>query len=279
MSWLQPSGNKAEIGGAEDDLMRSLCTLLGVLTLLFMSPLTGAAHAQTGDPLDRAISALKGKFAEKSSVLFSRKTRQGFGSDATLTVVYGKHRFAANAGVRASDVAEVSTMGDEPVHFRMINIGRDTYTQGTWADVPKGKKWLHWQDADGFLWSQNLVDALNPKFLRLISRNAEKTSAKGRYDGVSTTRYDGLAEVGLLGSRQAGIYYGTKDGDWAGGRIKWKLWLGPDNLPRRFQAEIVHEPYGPEQRADTVRMNVLYRGWGTPVRIQAPSKNLVAEAG
>jgi hypothetical protein len=33
-----------------------------------------------------------------------------------------------------------------------------------------------------------------------------------------------------------------------------------------------------EQRADTVRMNVLYKGWGTPVHITAPPKRLVVEA-
>ena len=74
-----------------------------------------------------------------------------------MTVTHGKHRFAAKTGVYASDVTDVSTTGGVPMHFRMINIGRDTYTQGTWTSLPEGKKWLHWRDADGFLWSQNLV--------------------------------------------------------------------------------------------------------------------------
>ncbi|WP_156056471.1 hypothetical protein [Streptosporangium roseum] len=248
------------------------------MTLLLVSPLTGAAHAQSHDSLTQAISALKDEFAEKSSVLFSQKTHDGFGSDVALTVAYGKHRFAAKTGVYASDITDTFTTGDRPVHFRMINVGRDSYTQGTWADIPEGKKWLHSRNTEGFLWSQNLVDALNPKFLRLISPGAERTSTGDRYDGVLTTRYDGSVKVGSLGSRQAGIYYGPSDGRSAGGRIKWRLWLGPDNLPRRFQAEIVTGPYGPEREVDIVRMNVLYKGWGTPVHITAPSKNLVAEA-
>ncbi|MGW4796192.1 hypothetical protein ACWEPC_27600 [Nonomuraea sp. NPDC004297] len=264
---------------AEDDPMRNLCALLGVLALLLTLPLTGAAHAQTSGSLVKAISALRGEFAEKSGVIFSQKTRNGLGSDASLAVAHGKHRFA-RTGVYASDITETFTVGggEDPTLFRMINLGRDSYTQSYWDTLPKGKKWNHWRDKDGFLWSQNLVDALNPEFLRLISRSAEKVLTKDRYDGVHTIRYEGSVEVGSIGSRQAGIYYSERAGDWDGGRIRWKLWLGPDSLPRRFQAEIVYEPYGAEQRADTVRMNVLYKGWGTPVHITAPPKKLVVEA-
>ncbi|MET8046842.1 hypothetical protein ABZU75_04510 [Streptosporangium sp. NPDC005286] len=174
--------------------------------------------------------------------------------------------------------ANAVTTGDRPVRFRIINVGRDSYTQDTWDNIPEGKKWLHRRNVDGFLWSQDLVDALNPKFLQLISPGAERTSTKDRYDGVPTTRYDGSVKVGSLGSRRTGIYYGPRDGRSVGSRIKWKLWLGPDNLPRRFQAQIVTGPYGPEREVDIVRMNVLYKGWGTPIHITAPSKNLVAEA-
>ncbi|MET7333232.1 hypothetical protein [Nonomuraea sp. NPDC005650] len=252
--------------------------MLSVLVLLLTSPLAGVAHAQAGS-LAQAISALKGEFAEKSSVLFSKKTRNGLGSDASLTVAHGKHRFAAKTGVYASDVTGAFTVGDlDPVPSRVVNIGRDSYTQSGWDTLPKGKKWNHWRDKDGFLWSQNLVDALNPKFLQLISASAEKVPTKDRYDGVRTSRYDGTVEVGSIGSRWAGIYYSEREGFWDGGRVKWKLWLGPDNLPRRFQAEIVYEPYGAKQIADTVRMNVLYKGWGTPVHIIAPPKKLVVEA-
>lgn len=76
--------------------------MLGVLALLLTSPLASAAHAQATGSLARAISALKGEFAKKSSVLFSQKTRDGLGSDVGLTATHGKHQFAANTGVYAS---------------------------------------------------------------------------------------------------------------------------------------------------------------------------------
>lgn len=259
--------------------MRSLCALLGVVALLLASPLAGAARAETRSSLAQAISALRGENAEKSGVRFSQKTRNGLGSDASLTVTHGKHRFS-KAGVYASDVTEAFSVGDQddPVPFRVVNIGRDSYTQSGWDSLPKGKKWNHWRDKEAFLWSQDLVDALNPKFLQLISASAKKVPTKDRYDGVRTSRYDGSVEVGSIGSRKAGIYYSERKGVWDGGRVKWKLWLGPDSLPRRFQAEIMYEPYDAEQRADTVRMNVLYKGWGAPVHITAPPKRLVVEA-
>ncbi|WP_433513943.1 hypothetical protein ACQP2T_62090 [Nonomuraea sp. CA-143628] len=248
------------------------------MTLLLAWPPAGAARAETRSSLAQAISALRGQYAEKSGVLFSQKTRKGLGAGAHLAVTHGKHRFA-KAGVSASDITETSTVGDgDSMPFRMINLGRDTYTQTYFDTLPKGKKWNHWRDAEGFLWSQNLVDALNPKFLQLISASAKKAPTKDRYDGVRTSRYDGTVEVGSISSSQAGIHYSEREGFWDGGRVTWKLWLGPDNLPRRFQAEIVYEPYGAEQRADTVRMNVLYRGWGTPVHITAPPKKLAVEA-
>lgn len=259
--------------------MRRSCALLAALPLLLGSPLASTAHARTGDTPAQAAVAVKGEFAKKSSVLFSQIVRQGTTSSGVVTVGHGKHRFAAGTGVHASDVTRTTTVADmSPVPFRMVNIGRDSYTQSGWDDLPKGKKWSHWRNRGGFLWSQNLVDALNPKFLQLISAGAKKVPTTDRYDGVRTSRYDGTVEVGSIGRRAAGTYYSVRKDWWDGGRIKWKLWLGPDNLPRRFQAEIMYEPYGEEQKADAMRMNVLYKGWGTPVRITAPPRRLVVGA-
>ena len=50
------------------------------------------------------------------------------------------------------------------------------------GELPKGKKWSHWRDTKGFLWSQDLVDALDPKFLQLISASAVKVPTEDRYD-------------------------------------------------------------------------------------------------
>ncbi|MFI9593576.1 hypothetical protein [Nonomuraea sp. NPDC052265] len=181
--------------------------------------------------------------------------------------------------MHAGDIAEVFTVGGvDPIPFRLINIGRDSYTRNQADALPEGKKWSHRRDAKGFLWSSNLVDALNPEFLRLISPGARKVPTEDRYDGVRTTRYDGSIEVGGLGTRQAGVYYSERKGASAGGRMTWKLWLGPDRLPRRFQAEIVDEPYGQEERADAERMNVLYSGWRKPARTVAPPEKLVVES-
>lgn len=254
-------------------MRRSRVQLVALVLLLL--PSAGTAHAQTHDSPARAVSALHREFAKKSSVVFSRRTVQ---EDVAVTVTYGKHRFAPRVGVYASDVKETFSTGGRPSHFRMINIGRDSYTQDEWTDFPKGKKWLHWRNQRGFLWSYDLVDALNPEFLRLISPGARRISTGDRYDGVRTTRYDGSAMVETLGTRKAGIYYGPKEGFAAGGRIEWKLWLGPDNLPRRFQAKILIGPPGPDREMRTTRMNVFYKGWGSPLRIVAPPKHLVTKA-
>ncbi|TMR91124.1 hypothetical protein EJK15_51730 [Nonomuraea basaltis] len=60
-----------------------------------------------------------------------------------------------------------------------------------------------------------------------------------------------------------------------GGQITWKLWAGPDNLPRRFHAIMKFtRPEGGE--AESMTMNIIYRGWGTPVKITAPPKHLIS---
>jgi hypothetical protein len=243
--------------------------------ILLLLPSAGTAHAQSHESPARAVSALHREFAKKSGVVFSRRTVEW---DVAMTVAHGRHRFAPRVGVYASDVKETYSTGGEPTRFRMINIGRDSYVQDERTDLPKGKKWRHWRNAEGFLWSRDLVDALNPEFLRLISPGAKRVSTGDRYDGVRTTRFDGSVKVALLGTRKAGIFYGPKKATYAGGRIEWKLWLGPDDLPRRFQARILFGPIGPDREMRITRMNVLYKRWGSPVRITAPPRRMVAKA-
>ncbi|GAA4522075.1 MULTISPECIES: hypothetical protein [Nonomuraea] len=211
-------------------------------------------------------------------MVFSQRIRRGSGEGAVLTVAHGKRRFVPKTGMYAVDVSTCSTFarGGDPIRSRTVQVGRDIYSQGDWTDVPQGKKWVHREDTDALRWTRHLIEPLNPEFLRLISPGAKRISTRDRYDGVRTTRYDGSVQVDHLSSYWAGHLYGT--GAWTGGRIRWKLWLGPDDLPRRFQAEIITEPYGPEEKADAVRMNVLYKGWRAPVRIQIPPENQVAEA-
>jgi hypothetical protein len=61
-----------------------------------------------------------------------------------------------------------------------------------------------------------------------------------------------------------------------GGQITWKLWAGPDNLPRRFQA-IMKSTWPEGGDAESMAMNIIYRGWGTPVKITDPPKRLISD--
>ncbi|MFG6193348.1 hypothetical protein [Nonomuraea sp. JJY05] len=95
---------------------------------------------------------------------------------------------------------------------------------------------------------------------------------------MKTTLHSGTVTVPELGERQAGMTFGTEDedGSWSG-PITWKLWVGPDNLPRRFHAIMRFTPKRGSGKAETMTMNIIYRGWGEPVKITAPPKHLITD--
>ncbi|NRQ36309.1 hypothetical protein HII36_31410 [Nonomuraea sp. NN258] len=239
-----------------------------------------AVQVQAGDVLEPAVTALGRRFAAKAGVSYSQRTRGALSLPAYRATEHGKHRLAPGPGIHASDTTTRFTWGDGDdgtQWYRVIIIGRDLYTQEA-----EGGKWAHSRETkgSGALWAQDLIDPLNPRFLRLISPDAEKTGTGtgDRYDGVRTTRYDGSVRVELLGVRGAGYYFGPGIEGSGGGRIDWKLWLGPDDLPRRFQAAITFDPPEHAVKPDVIRINVLYRDWGKPVRVQAPAARLVVES-
>ncbi|WP_405144226.1 hypothetical protein OG589_41195 [Sphaerisporangium sp. NBC_01403] len=260
--------------------MRRSKIVLTTAVLLATAAHGGTAQAASdGEPLTSVISAIKRQFAKKSSVHVSIKTREDFSGAKSTADTHGVYRFT-RSGVFASDSTEIDKDPVSPGRFRMINIGRDSYTQSTdYSLLPKGKKWTHWRNADGFLWAKDLIDGLNPAFLTHVASRQVVRSAGGTVDGVNTTLYSGTVTVPELGTRQAGTTFDLKEGRAAGGQVKWKLWAGPDSLPRRFHAAISFEPVGEEKKGWSIVANMLYKQWGHSVKITAPPKNLTVEAG
>ena len=68
-----------------------------------------------------------------------------------------------------------------------------------------------------------------------------------------------------------------EEGESWSGPITWKLWVGPDNLPRRFHAIMRFTSTYAGDEVETMTMNIIYRGWGTPVKITAPPKHLITD--
>ncbi|MBB6555095.1 hypothetical protein [Nonomuraea rubra] len=93
---------------------------------------------------------------------------------------------------------------------------------------------------------------------------------------MKTTLHSGTVTVTKLSERQAGISFDTEEKGVHGGPITWKLWVGPDDLPRRFHAimRFTHPEGGDTY---TMTMNIIYRDWGKPVKITAPPKHLITD--
>ncbi|NJP96956.1 hypothetical protein HCN51_47320 [Nonomuraea sp. FMUSA5-5] len=251
----------------------------GVLSVAIPGGAVQAAPAP--ESLGSVVTAIKKQFAKKSSVRFSVRRRGGPPPSDDLSIS-GAYRFNA-AGMYAADLTVISREPAATGRSRQITMGRYYYSQSyvrsdegkyIWKSPPKLGKWDAWQNLAGVVWGKDLVNGINPGFLDLAASYDAATADGGTVEGVRTTLHSGTVTVLDLGERQAGISFGTEDMGSYGGQITWKLWTGPDHLPRRFHATMKFtKPEGGD--AGTMTMNIVYRGWGSPVKITAPPERLI----
>ncbi|MFC4011125.1 hypothetical protein ACFOY2_28130 [Nonomuraea purpurea] len=266
--------------------MKRMSVALVVAGLLSVTIPGGAVHAApASESLGSVVDAIKKQFAKKSSVRFSVRRRGGPPPSEDLKIS-GAYRFKAS-GMYAADLTEISYEKAATGRSREITIGREFYSQSyvrsdegkyTWKSPPTLGEWAYGRNFAGVVWGKDLVNGINPGFLELVASHGATSSDGGTFEGVKTTLHSGTVTVLDLGEQQAGISFGTEDGGpgHSGGQITWKLWAGPDNLPRRFHA-IMKFTRSEGGKAQTMTMNIIYRGWGTPVKITAPPKHLIAD--
>jgi hypothetical protein len=265
--------------------MKRLSAVLVMAGLLSVTTPGGAVHAAPESAtLDSVVKAIKKEFAKRSGVRFS-VVRRG-GPPATWDIkASGAYRFRAS-GVYAADTTTISQVGRETGRAREISIGRKFYSQAyvrtkdgkyTWKSPSTVGKWTYAQNLAGVIWGEDLINGINPGFLELGASHGATSADGGTFEGVKTTLHSGTVTVPKLGERQAGMYFETREEELAyGGPITWKLWVGPDQLPRRFHAIMrLTRPEGGDTY--TMTMNMIYRGWGEPVKITPPPKHLMSD--
>ncbi|GAA3551298.1 hypothetical protein GCM10022419_034520 [Nonomuraea rosea] len=267
--------------------MKRMSVALVVAGLLSVMVPGGAVHAAPeSQSLDPVVEAVKKQFAKKSSVRFSVRRRGGPLLSEDLKIS-GAYRFNA-AGMYAADLTEISYEKAATGRSREITIGREFYSQSyvrsdagkyIWKSPQTLGEWDYGRNFAGTVWGKDLVNGINLGFLDLVASYGATSADGGTVEGVKTTRHSGTVTVLHLGEKQAGIFFGTDDGGLgtSGGQITWKLWTGPDNLPRRFHATMRFTPTHVGGKAETMTMNIIYRGWGKPVKITAPSKHLITD--
>ncbi|MFI7611203.1 hypothetical protein ACIBP6_08280 [Nonomuraea terrae] len=237
------------------------------------TPSTITVQTVAPDSLDPVIAAVKRQFAKKSGVRFTAKSVERTVGIVGTETSSGAYRFSAS-GVYASDVTDLDEDG---WRFRVRTVGRVSYSQDNKYDIlPKGK-WRLQGNAPNYRWKDDLVDGINPGFLALADSHDHSVSDGGTIEGTPCTLYQGTATVPGLSTTQPGVRFDTKDEGWLGGTISWRLWAGPDHLPRRFHAVITWDnaPDEKDVSFDYIKRNKIYRQWGSDFTITHPPKQTV----
>ncbi|MEU4533395.1 hypothetical protein AB0G15_00895 [Streptosporangium sp. NPDC023825] len=265
--------------------MKRMSVALVLAGLLSIAIPGGAVHAAPeSTSLDSVVKAIKKQFAKKSSVRFSVKWRGGPPPIWDMKAS-GAYRFRAS-GVYAADTTTITQDPEGTGRSRAISIGREFCSQAyvrsndgnyVWKSPSAVGRWTCARNLAGVIWGEDLINGINPGFLKLVAAHGATSADGGTFEGVKTTLHSGTVTVPGLGERQAGMYFRTEEEEGASWNepITWKLWVGPDNLPRRFHAIMRFTPKYVGDEVETMTMNIIYRGWGTPVKITAPPERLI----
>jgi len=237
-----------------------------------------------------AVTVVKAQFAKKSGVRLSETLRMTFNKQTLLDVRRtGLLRFGPS-GVTSFDVTTTATDRTEDEKktetTRVIAAGKYGYSQGVeTADLPEGKKWVRFTDY-ATPPSSLSVDILNPKVLKAVLASTKDKVKGEKIDGTRTTVYRGTIDLKTLAKadkRNQSLVLLLGEITNAKDKLSWKLWLGEDNLPRRFTSSYVLLA---DKNGDaTITSDTGFTAWGTKAEVKAPPaaevidrKNLPSEA-
>ncbi|MEW1845742.1 hypothetical protein AB0392_47995 [Nonomuraea angiospora] len=151
--------------------------------------------------------------------------------------------------------------------------------------LPAGKSWiLDTRKSDLYL-ACGKIRLSDPATLRhVLSTTAAKRPA-GVYDGTRTTLYEGTVTIGELYKLNPRLWVDEVEkptgryASYAKLPVKWRLWLGSDQLVRRCQTRY-DEPdslWNVKDRSIETA-DVRFSGWGDAIDIKPPPAELVATA-
>ncbi|WP_214104027.1 hypothetical protein [Acrocarpospora catenulata] len=215
--------------------------------------------------------------AKNGGVYFSTRTREKTYDLLNTETSAGAFRFN-RSGIARSDVTYIGETGLGKARVRIITIGQQSYKRTTsLSGNPRSAKWEDFgNDGGGFHYAADVISGVNSAFLDLIEPDASAGVPGGEIDGVPTTLYTGFVDVPAFATTLAGVRF-RFDPDSVGGRVNWRLWAGPDDLPRRFTASIIWDMAGYAESNETVNLTTFYKRWDTRVEIKAPPRKSVVK--
>ncbi|SDH50008.1 hypothetical protein SAMN05421505_11718 [Sinosporangium album] len=144
--------------------------------------------------------------------------------------------------------------------------------------LPTGKTWISSPIGDDPFWSPATenVDALSPATLDAVLKSAKK-GAGGTLDGVKTTLYQvksPLRDLAKISPEMKNLWVALDDKK-STSTATVKVWVGPDQLPRRVMTSIVQKS---GKNSFVTTTSTMFSEWRKPVAITAPDPSLVIDA-
>ncbi|WP_214408880.1 hypothetical protein [Sphaerisporangium fuscum] len=234
----------------------------------------GAAKPVPSNPVD----ALRQQFGKKTGVHMDTTVDMRLGGDDLLKFrQVGSLRFG-KSGVDAYDLKRIVDLGKGKDTLHLIALNGKAYMQSPLYDemLPADKKWVRTPGSKAPS-TNDTIDILRPAVLKTVLASTKVKRAGGTVGGARTTLYTGAVKVGELSKvsteieAMAEVFKLKKNVT-----LPWKLWIGADQLPRRFQSTF---PMGKVPHAGrlTVDADSRYTAWGAKVVITAPPADQVID--
>ncbi|MEV7967245.1 hypothetical protein AB0O34_14860 [Sphaerisporangium sp. NPDC088356] len=262
-------------------LIALAATALVAPALAMAAPSTAHAAPTTAMAAPKnPVDALRLQFAKKTTVRMDEDTRMKLdGEDLFRYRQVGVLRFG-KSGVDAYDTKTVSNFGGEggASTVRVIVLNGKAYLKSPLYDdlLPAGRTWVRTSAAAAGTTS-SMIDILQPKVLKAVLGSTKTKGNGGTVGGARTTLLRGsitLAQLAKVSPTVAGLAKSLKAKKTV--TLPWKLWVGGDQLPRRFQT-VFPLSTSPLVGDISITTDARFTSWGGKVAIKAPPADLVVD--
>ncbi|GII88606.1 hypothetical protein Ssi03_65960 [Sphaerisporangium siamense] len=235
---------------------------------------SATAHAAPKPTAAGPADALRQQLVKRTTVRIDERNEFRLGKTALRYRETGVVRFG-RSGPDAGDTKLTISSGASKSTGHIIALGGKVYVKSPVYDdaLPAGKTWVRFT---GPARTTLLVDVLRPRTLGALVAHTKSKAPGGTVNGARTTLLRGAITLGELAKVSPDGGLRGLSGKEKKIAVPWKLWVGGDQLPRRFQAAVVLP--GPAPLGDLkLSSDARYAGWGGHVAIQAPPADLVVD--
>lgn len=256
---------------------------IGLALVLTVSVSVTGVHAEAATRPD-PVAALKRQLNGHGGVRQSSVYRSVWGpkKDHVTSRSRAVYEFGGGGGIVAIDLrySRFSSGDSRSIIFpdRAYGWERDRPDY-----LPAGKSWILETKKNDLSLECGQIRLSDPATLQHVLATTTAKRPAGVYDGTRTTLYEGSTTIGELYKLNPRLQVGDFEkptgqyASYAKLPVKWRLWLGSDQLIRRCQTRY-DEPDSLWNAKDrTIRTaDVQFSGWGDAIDIKPPPTEHVA---